>query len=148
MDTMTQKPTSIQPLSTPYLQPRKKQGGKRPGAGRPADFDRRLALAKALAGKLSIGVKLGLDQVAEKYSDLMHRAIEIALDVNHPKSTEMLRFLLEIGIKVTRLDDEDDSPAGELARKWQVRHAVFVQGNLVQGQGTEVEGKVRVLGAE
>ncbi len=86
-------------------------GGTRKGAGRPPQLKNQLAKAEALAKKLNMAIKLGLDPLADSYPDLMTKAIEIALGttdkdgkVIHPNVTVLLR-LLEMPLKLVEPDE-------------------------------------------
>lgn len=82
-------------------------GGTRPGSGRPPVLKNQIAKAEALAKKLNMAIKMGLDPLADAYPDLMSKAIAIALgteDGGKPNVTVLLK-LLELPLKLVEPDE-------------------------------------------
>ena len=69
------------------------KGGKRPGAGRPANLATQIKKAESLAKQLQAGTGRGLELLAAEYPELMKKAIEYAKGGDKMMLRELIRLL-------------------------------------------------------
>ena len=95
------------------------RGGPRPNSGRKPDLAVQLARAEKVAKELKLGTKIGLHRLARGYDGLMSSALEIATGLTEDgevitdeddkpvgRNNEMIKFLLNLPIKLVEQDDE------------------------------------------
>ena len=113
-----------------------RHGGRRDGAGRPANLSKQLKEARVLAKQLKSGVDSGLKRLARDYDILMETAIDMAKKGDR---TVLLR-LLEIGVRAAGNDNDEDDSFKKLVRKWQYTESIPVEG-IPDGDGVDGEGQ-------
>ena len=119
------------------MEPLQIHGGTRPGAGRPPALASQLAEAKKLARHLQGAVRLGLQQLADVYPELMKKAIDKALKEDNDK---MLEKLLDLLPRMVRIDDGEVTPINLIMQKIRLQIASEVTVN-VGGGPKVVEGE-------
>ena len=88
-------------------------GGARPNSGPAPQLAVQVKDARKLAERLQGAIRLGLQPIAERYPDLVARAIDVAMDPVNKDSAKMLTFLIELLPRMVKLeDDEKDKWAG------------------------------------
>jgi hypothetical protein len=133
----------------------KGHGGARPNSGPKPKLEVTLASAQKLASQLKEATRGGLGKLALRYPELMEVAINRALTEDSKEANSILMRLLEMLPRMVRLEDDDDSPAQRLRRRWQGT-AVQIQGDVIvnseivkgtetslnttEGEYTELEG--------
>jgi len=113
-----------------------KQGGKRPGAGRPASLQKQIEKAEKLAERLKSSTERGLDLLAEAYPKLMQQAIDMALDGDKSMLKELIRLLPSM----TDMGGSSGSERSPIA--------VLIQNNMAkQTPSDTIEGHIKVIDA-
>lgn len=74
---------------------------------------------EALAEKLKRQVNVALGVVEQNYEALVRSAVADALSGDK----QMKRFLIEMPFKIIQLTDTQDTPFGELRRKWSTTYS-------------------------
>lgn len=129
-------------------------GGKREGAGRPPALKAQIEKAEALAKKLNIQVKAGLDVVADKFPDIVRVIVNEALgldDQGNPTRKPNVKVAMEL-FKATAamvdLADEDGNRPFMKTLERMTRNAgtVNVQLNDNRRLGDDVEDSDGGLG--
>jgi hypothetical protein len=108
--------SQLNAVTTPYSG----KGGRRPRAGRPAELQRQLKEAKALAAQMRVAVRSGLLKLADDYPALLEIAVNLAMQGD----TKVLLHLLELPAKMGfRLDDDDsqETPMAKVAAEFRMR---------------------------
>lgn len=98
-------------------------GGRREGAGRPRAITSVLRDRKVVERRLKLAAEDGWEVLADSYTSLIRKAVDVALGEGGAPNIVMLKTLVELMIKIVGSEpDQSDSVMKQLVERFIDRH--------------------------